>query len=98
MSKIIDIGSGGGKPTPQQKQQQINVDLNSAPEIHCPKCDGIFFQEITFFKKLSALMSPTGKDAVIPVVAYACIECGTINPQLLPIGFEAGGNNGQNAV
>jgi predicted nucleic acid-binding Zn ribbon protein len=98
MANIIDMGSNSGKanqrPTNSAKPQQINVDLNSAPELHCPKCDSLFFQEVTFFKKLSALMSPSGQETIIPVVAYACIECGTINPALLPVGFEAGGKNG----
>ena len=32
-------------------------------------------------KKLSALMSPTGQEAIIPVAAFACQSCGHINKE-----------------
>lgn len=104
MSNVIDISGGNSskpsaRPSTSAMPTQVNIDLNSAPELHCPKCNSIFFQELTFFKKLSALTSPTGKEAIIPVTAYACVECGTINPELLPTGFAGfGGNDGKNSV
>lgn len=96
MSKIINIGSDDNKS--QQSARQINVNLNSAPELHCLECNSIFFQEVTFFKKLSALISPTGQDAIIPITTYTCVECGAIASELLPIGFSTGDDNGENIV
>ena len=32
-------------------------------------------------KKLSALVSPTGQEALIPVAAFACDSCGHINKE-----------------
>ena len=36
------------------------------------------------FKKLSALVSPNGRESLIPIETFACIECGTIPKELLP--------------
>ena len=32
-------------------------------------------------KKLSSLLSPTGQEAIIPVMAFACDSCGHINKE-----------------
>ena len=32
-------------------------------------------------KKLSALVSPNGQEAIIPVAAFACEACGHINKE-----------------
>ena len=32
-------------------------------------------------KKLSAIISPTGQEALIPVAAFACEACGHINKE-----------------
>ncbi len=88
MSNVFDIG-GGEQPQPQP--QRVNVNLSDAQDIVCEKCNGHFFHEVTFFKKISALVSPTGKEAIVPLQTYACLECGNINPEFLPTGF---GNNG----
>lgn len=79
---VFDI-NGGGQP-PGQEQQRINVDLNQASDISCSKCGGKFFHEVTFFKKISALLSPTGQEGIIPIPTYACLECGNINEEFLP--------------
>jgi uncharacterized Zn finger protein len=78
---VYDINGGGEIP---QHQQQVNVDLNQATDIECSKCGGKFFHEVTFFKKISALLSPTGQEGILPIPTYACLECGNINDEFLP--------------
>ena len=39
---------------------------------------------IIFFKKISALVSPTGQESIIPVQVYSCGNCGHINKSLNP--------------
>ena len=73
---IYDINGGG---QPQQEQQQVTVDINQASDIECSKCGNKFFHEVTFFKKISALLSPTGQEGIVPIPTYACLECGNIN-------------------
>jgi hypothetical protein len=35
-------------------------------------------------RKLSALLSPTGKPTMIPIQVFACAKCGHINKSFLP--------------
>lgn len=81
MMAVYDIN--GGNEVPQQ-QQQVNIDLNQATDIECSKCGHKFFHEVTFFKKISALLSPTGQEGILPIPTYACLECGNINDEFLP--------------
>ena len=34
-------------------------------------------------KKISALMSPTGQEAIIPVQVFSCGNCGTVPAKML---------------
>jgi len=79
---VFDINAGG-QPSGQEGQR-INVDLNQASDIVCSNCGGKFFHAVTFFKKISALLSPTGQEGIIPIPTYACLECGNINEEFLP--------------
>jgi|DEB0MinimDraft_3_1074331.scaffolds.fasta_scaffold00735_7 hypothetical protein len=90
MSKILGI-DGGNVPPQQPQQQRVNLNLADAQDIVCSKCGGHFFHQVTFFKKISALVSPTGQEGIVPLETYACLECGNINSEFLPQGF---GQNG----
>ena len=58
-----------------------NIDLTHAQDIICEKCEGKGFKQTMMLKKLSALLSPTGQEAIIPVAAFACDSCGHINKE-----------------
>jgi uncharacterized Zn finger protein len=66
-------------------QQQINIDLSQADDITCENCGNYTFQEVALMKRLSPLISPTGKEAVVPIPTFACNACGFINRRFLPI-------------
>jgi len=66
---------GGGPPTLD------DVDLSSAKDIVCDKCEGKGFKSTMMLKKLSALLSPTGQEAIIPIQAFGCDSCGHINKE-----------------
>jgi uncharacterized Zn finger protein len=80
MMGVYDINGGGE----QKPQQQVNIDLNQATDVQCSNCGNRFFHEVTFFKKISALLSPTGQEGILPIPTYACLECGNINDEFLP--------------
>jgi uncharacterized Zn finger protein len=65
-------------------QQNINVDLSKAEDITCENCGNYTFQEVALMKRLSPLVSPTGKEAIVPIPTFACIACGHINQRFLP--------------
>ena len=64
--------------------QQININQNDLEDMLCGKCEAQTFKPAFLFKKLSAIMSPTGKDTLIPIQIYQCTECNHINENFLP--------------
>tara|TARA_B100000287_G_scaffold61002_1_gene53336 strand:- start:264 stop:515 length:252 start_codon:yes stop_codon:yes gene_type:complete len=58
-----------------------NVDLTHAKTLECEKCKCKAFKQSLMLKKLSALVSPTGKEALIPVAVFVCEQCGHINKE-----------------
>lgn len=72
-----------GGPPPQQPQ--LNVDLSKADDITCERCGNYTFEQVMLMKRMSALISPTGKEAVVPIPTFSCNSCGHINKAFLPI-------------
>ena len=70
--------------TDDKKQANVQVDLTQADTVLCEKCSNGLFIQSFFLKKLSALVSPTGQEAIIPVQVYSCGNCGHINSKLNP--------------
>ena len=66
------------------KQQQLNIDINQTTAEVCEKCENDTFVQVYRMRKLSALLSPTGKPTMIPIQAFACTKCNHINPEFLP--------------
>ena len=70
-------GTEGGVPTLD------NIDLTHAQTLQCEKCGGVGFRQTLMLKKLSALLSPTGQETMIPVGVFACDKCSHINKEFL---------------
>jgi len=68
----------GGMP---QGQQQI--DISKADTIVCEECGNASFIQAFFLKKISALMSPTGKEAIVPMQVFSCGNCGAIPKNMI---------------
>ena len=58
-----------------------NVDLTHAATLECEECKCKGFKQTMMLKKLSPLVSPTGQEAIIPVAAFCCEQCGHINKE-----------------
>jgi len=67
------------------QQPQFNFDISQADDVTCERCGNYTFEQIMLMKKVSALVSPTGKDAVVPIPTFACNACGNINKGFLPV-------------
>ena len=65
-------------------QPRMNVDLSNALDITCEECGCKTFCEVCFIKRVSALVSPTGKEAVVPVGTFSCSNCGHVNREFDP--------------
>lgn len=69
----------------QQMQKQLMDKVLHSPNIVC-KCGCKTFVEASVLKKVSALVSPTGKEDIFPVPVYICSKCGEIPVEFLEKG------------
>ena len=64
-------------------QKQVQIDISKADTITCDDCGNASFIQAFFLKKISALMSPTGKEALIPMQVFSCGNCGKIPQNMI---------------
>ena len=67
----------------KKPQANVQVDLREADTIKCDDCGNYLFITSHILKRLSALLSPTGEEALIPVQVYSCGDCGKVPKKLL---------------
>ena len=65
-------------PIPKKQPQQVKVDLGQAETIKCKSCGNYLFIQSFVLKKLSALVSPTGNEEMIPIQVFSCGNCGEV--------------------
>ena len=86
MGKEINMNAG-----------QVNINPSDLTDILCEKCESQTFEPVYLFKKLSAVLSPTGnanitantlnvtgQATMVPLQIYRCADCGHINDMFLP--------------
>lgn len=66
------------------KNENSSFDLSSATDVVCSECGNRFFQPVLMFKKISAILSPNGKEGLIPIETCICTKCGNINDEFNP--------------
>ena len=67
----------------KKPQSNVQVDLREADTIKCDDCGNYLFLTTHILKRLSAIVSPTGEEALIPVQVYSCGDCGKVPSKLL---------------
>jgi hypothetical protein len=55
--------------------KNINVNVNDCTDIVCPECGCQYWTQAVMVKKLPSLLSPTGKEEIIPMPIYLCQSC-----------------------
>jgi Zn finger protein HypA/HybF involved in hydrogenase expression len=70
-------------PNPAPPKANVQLDLNEADTITCKECGNASFIESYFLKRISALVSPTGKEAIVPIQVFACGNCGSIPQKMI---------------
>jgi len=68
------------KPLSKPKQ---TVDLSKADTLQCEECDNYLFIISYVIKRISAILSPTGQEGLVPVQVYSCGNCGIVPKKLL---------------
>ena len=66
------------------QQPQMNIDFSQTTAEICEECGNDTFVQGYQMRKLSALLSPTGQETMIPIQVFACAKCGHINKGFLP--------------
>ena len=69
-------GNFGGSQEPQQQ-----IDFSKTSEIKCEVCINDTFEQTLLLRKLSALVSPTNQETIVPMAVFACQKCGHVNSE-----------------
>ena len=62
----------------KKPKAQVKVDLAQAETLKCEYCENYLFISSTIIKRLSAILSPTGEETLIPIDVYSCGNCGEV--------------------
>ena len=65
------------------RQDGLQLDISKTDTIVCENCGNASFIQAFFLKKVSALVSPTGKEAIIPMQVFSCGNCGAIPKNMM---------------
>jgi hypothetical protein len=83
MSKIIPGNIGGQVPNEQEQMAELARLIRNAEDVTCDECGATNFINIYKIRKISGLMSGSGRDMIVPVPVYACADCGHVNEKFL---------------
>jgi predicted nucleic acid-binding Zn ribbon protein len=64
--------------------KQPKINLRDCPTIKCEKCEGIYFNEVIYLKRVPALMTGSQEDTTVPFPIYKCESCGHVNKGFNP--------------
>ena len=65
------------------RQDGLQLDISKTDTIVCENCGNASFIQAFFLKKVSALVSPTGKEAIVPIQVFSCGNCGAIPKNMM---------------
>ena len=67
-----------------REQPGLQVDLSQTTAEVCEKCENDTYVQVFKMRKLSALLSPTGQESMIPIQIFACAKSGHVNKGFQP--------------
>jgi len=69
---------------------QPNLSLSDTTEILCesPGCNSNVFVHSYMIRKVSALLTGTGKPTIIPIEVFVCVKCHSVLNEFLPEGLK----------
>ena len=69
----------------QNGQMQEQIDFSKTSQIQCESCGGSTFKQTLLLRKMSALVSPTGQETIVPMQVFSCEKCGHVNKEFSDI-------------
>ena len=70
----------------QDGRMQEQIDFSKTTQICCEACGGSTFKQTLLLRKMSALVSPDGRETIIPMQVFACEKCGHVNKEFSDVG------------
>ena len=71
-----------------QSATNLNVGMDQTTPIVCEECGNETFTQALYLRRVSALLTGTGQEGVIPIPTFLCSACNHINDkfkiQILP--------------
>ena len=68
------------KPMKPLPKANVQVDLSDADTMKCQSSENPVFIQRNIIKKISAIVSPTGKEVIAPIQVFNCGNCGEMLP------------------
>ncbi len=76
----MNLVTPGGAPTPPTDMQ---INPTSLDDVQCDKCGNFTFMRVQLMKRMPAVISPTGKEAFMPMDVFACVACNHVNERFI---------------
>ena len=70
------------------KPPQKKLHIEDTVSLTCDDCGNYSFIKSYFIRRVSALMSPSGQEALIPIEVFSCGNCGKVPEKMMPKGNE----------
>jgi len=65
----------------QEPPKEISIE--DTETILCEECNNASFIQSFFLKRISPIVSPTGKEAIVPIQVFACGNCGSVPSKMM---------------
>ena len=72
------------KPMKPIKKPQKQININDTEAVKCEECGNYSFIQSYFLRRISAIVSPTGQETVIPIEVFSCGNCGAVPKNMMP--------------
>ena len=63
---------------------QVNINPGDLQTLNCSDCSNDKFDQVFIIKKIPAVISPTGKQILLPVPVFECTKCNQVCKELFP--------------
>tara|TARA_Y100000592_G_C5390588_1_gene278052 strand:- start:307 stop:588 length:282 start_codon:yes stop_codon:yes gene_type:complete len=72
-----------------QGDMNLNLKMSDTTEIVCDNCGHTIFEQALMLRRVSALVSPTAQESVVPIQVMCCKKCHHVNDAFLPSGLKS---------
>ena len=63
---------------------KVNINPSDLQTLSCSKCSNDKFDQVFMVKKIPALLSPTGKQILLPIPVFQCTSCEHVSEEMYP--------------